>query len=154
MSAGFLDSISPWASRTSTPKPGQVKGDKIDEKLSAGNINKQQQGGDHRISHRHRLSLKNYPEDCPSLSIRWFYAVDVRFLDLRALNCCIDTGSHRYRKENHHRFTSPLNLSNHFLRRRNSSLSPLVTLALSNQHSKGLLKRKSPLERERMSQAT
>ena len=81
MSAGFLDSISPWASRTSTPKPGQAKGDMVDEKLFPGNNNQQQQGGDHRISHRHRLSLKNYPEDCPSPNIRWFYAVDVWFLE-------------------------------------------------------------------------
>ena len=91
MSTGFLDSISPWASRSSTPKPGQLKGEKPDERISPGNIGKQQQqGGDHRISHRHRLSLKSYPEDCPSLSARWFYAVDVclrrYFDDLDLLN--------------------------------------------------------------------
>ena len=78
MSGSFLDSISPWASRSSTPKPGQPKGDKGDEKSVPSGLGKQQQGGDHRVSHRHRLSQRNYPEDCPPLTIKWFYAVDVQ----------------------------------------------------------------------------
>jgi len=77
---GFLDSLSPWTSRSTTPTPklGQFKGDH--EKSIHGEIGKQQQqqGGDHRVSHRHRLSLSVYPEDCPPLIVRWFYAVDVR----------------------------------------------------------------------------
>ena len=36
-----------------------------------------QQGGDHVIDRRHRLSLKRYPQDCPPLAVRWFHAIDV-----------------------------------------------------------------------------
>lgn len=33
---------------------------------------------DHTLSpFRHRLSQREYPPDCPPLSVRWFYAVDV-----------------------------------------------------------------------------
>ena len=28
------------------------------------------------MTHRHRLSLRHYPSDCPPLKVRWFYAVD------------------------------------------------------------------------------
>lgn len=74
---GFLDSLSPWTSRSTTPKLGQTKGE--NEKSLLGDMAKQQQqGGDHRVSHRHRLSLSVYPDDCPPLLVRWFYAVDVR----------------------------------------------------------------------------
>lgn len=38
---------------------------------------KPQRGGDHRVTHRHRLSLRNYPRDCPPLAVQWFFAVDV-----------------------------------------------------------------------------
>lgn len=38
---------------------------------------KPQRGGDHRVTHRHRLSLRNYPRDCPPLTAQWFFAVDV-----------------------------------------------------------------------------
>ena len=72
---GFLDSLSPWASRSNTPKPAQIRSDGDQSPQSA--LGKQQQGGDHRVSHRHRLSLSAYPDDCPSLSVRWYYAVDV-----------------------------------------------------------------------------
>ncbi|MCJ1352700.1 MAG: hypothetical protein MMC33_002684 [Icmadophila ericetorum] len=73
---GFLESISPWASRSSTPKPIPSKDDAGEVKGSPLGL-KPQQGGDHRISHRPRFSLKNYPDDCPPLNVRWFYAVDV-----------------------------------------------------------------------------
>lgn len=33
-------------------------------------------GEDHIVTHRHRLSLRFYPKDCPPLKVRWFYAVD------------------------------------------------------------------------------
>ncbi|KAA6413064.1 MAG: hypothetical protein FRX48_02808 [Lasallia pustulata] len=36
-----------------------------------------QQGGDHVVNPRNRFSLRDYPEDCPSLNVRWYYAVDV-----------------------------------------------------------------------------
>ncbi|EDU44556.1 DDHD domain containing protein [Pyrenophora tritici-repentis Pt-1C-BFP] len=35
-----------------------------------------QQGGDHVIDRRYRLSLKRYPPDCPPLEVRWFHAID------------------------------------------------------------------------------
>jgi hypothetical protein len=72
---GFLDSFSPWgASRTSTPKPGEKP---ASDGASQSGLS-QQNGSDHRVSNRHRLSIRNYPDDCPPLNVRWFYAVDVR----------------------------------------------------------------------------
>ncbi len=69
---GFLESFSPWTSRSTTPKPGDGKEKEVDTaKLS------NQKGIDHSISHRHRLRLKDYPSDCPKANTRWFYAVDV-----------------------------------------------------------------------------
>ena len=74
---GFLDSISPWTSRSATPKPA-VKDD-----ASLGGLGTQQKsGGDPRINHRQRVSLRDYPDDCPILTVRWFYAVDVGLIDL------------------------------------------------------------------------
>ena len=73
---GFLESISPWASRSGTPRPIPSKDEAGEVKGSPLGL-KPQQGGDHRISHRPRFSLKDYPEDCPILNVRWFYAVDV-----------------------------------------------------------------------------
>lgn len=70
--AGFLESFSPWTSRSNTPKLDS----KEDEGYTAGGLGKQQ-GGDHVVNPRNRFSLRDYPEDCPSLSVRWFYAVDV-----------------------------------------------------------------------------
>lgn len=69
---GFLESISPWPSRSTTPKPDQATND-------ASNTSglEKSQGADHTITHRHRLSRKDYPLDCPKTNIRWFYAVDV-----------------------------------------------------------------------------
>jgi len=72
---GFLDSISPWTSRSNTPKPSQ--GNKGDDSHGP-QVPVKQQSSDHTISHRHRLSLRDYPEDCPKSNVRWFYAVDVR----------------------------------------------------------------------------
>ena len=67
---GFLESISPWSTRSNTPKPVQGK------EMEPSKLNNQQ-GADHSIGHRHRLSLSQYPKDCPPNQIRWFYAVDV-----------------------------------------------------------------------------
>lgn len=70
--AGFLESFSPWTSRSNTPK--------LDSKEDGGNTTGglgQQQGGDHIVNPRNRFNLGVYPEDCPSLNIRWYYAVDV-----------------------------------------------------------------------------
>ena len=71
---GFLESFSPWTSRSTTPKPDDGKA-----KESAAPSLSEQKGADHSIDYRHRLSLKDYPNDCPKSNIRWFYAVDVSF---------------------------------------------------------------------------
>ncbi|KAL3442125.1 DDHD domain-containing protein [Aspergillus insuetus] len=42
----------------------------------AQDILQRSRGEDHTVSHRHRLSLRQYPADCPPLRVRWFYAVD------------------------------------------------------------------------------
>ena len=68
---GFLDSISPWSTRSNTPKPGQGK------ELESPKVSNQQ-ATDHSIGHHHhRLSHQQYPKDCPPTQVRWFYAVDV-----------------------------------------------------------------------------
>ncbi|KAL2842965.1 DDHD domain-containing protein [Aspergillus pseudoustus] len=43
---------------------------------NAQDILRRSKGEDHTVSHRHRLSLRHYPADCPLLKVRWFYAVD------------------------------------------------------------------------------
>lgn len=70
---GFLESISPWPSRTNTPKPDHGKSE---EKPAPAPLEKSK-GDDHTITAHHRLSRKDYPKDCPKSNIRWFYAVDV-----------------------------------------------------------------------------
>lgn len=82
---GFLSNLSPWPSRAGTPKPPAPEGsaDKAKkmeqerDKDRAAAILAAQQGGDHVIDRRHRLSLKRYPPDCPPLAVRWFHAIDV-----------------------------------------------------------------------------
>ncbi|OCK79019.1 DDHD-domain-containing protein [Lepidopterella palustris CBS 459.81] len=69
-SAG-VSSFSPWSSRSGTPKPRES-----DEQASEAGA-EPQRGGDHTVSHRHRLSLKNYPRDCPPLVVQWFHAIDI-----------------------------------------------------------------------------
>ncbi|RAH49513.1 DDHD family phospholipase [Aspergillus brunneoviolaceus CBS 621.78] len=67
----FLGAISPWSSpQSSTPLST------TDKQHDIQNILKQSQGQDHAVTHRYRLSLHRYPEDCPPLSVKWFYAVD------------------------------------------------------------------------------
>lgn len=72
---GFLDSISPWGARSTTPKPRQSRL----ETSPLADMSKQQ-GADHAVTRRHRLTHRDYPEDCPKLAGRWFYAVDVQSL--------------------------------------------------------------------------
>ncbi len=73
---GFLESLSPWTSRSNTPKA--VEGS--DGKSSPSAISSgQKQAIYHSISHRYRVSTRDYPSDCPTLHTRWFYAVDVCF---------------------------------------------------------------------------
>lgn len=71
---GFLESISPWASRSNTPRPSQGKGGDTSPQLGLNN----QSGTDHAVTRRHRLSIRDYPDDCPKIAVKWFYAVDVR----------------------------------------------------------------------------
>lgn len=73
--AGYLSglaSYSPWGSRSSTPKPPPPE-----HKADSSPAFEPQRGGDHSVSRRHRLSLRQYPRDCPPLSVRWFHAVDI-----------------------------------------------------------------------------
>jgi len=85
---GFLSNLSPWTSRAPTPKlPSTPQTDTSAEKAKRVEQEKEkertaavlasQQGGDHVIDRRHRLSLKRYPPDCPPLQVRWFHAIDV-----------------------------------------------------------------------------
>lgn len=71
--SNFLDSISPWTSRSNTPKPGQAKDSASGPQTGLSN----QYGADRAISRRHRWRLRDYPDDCPKVNIKWFYAVDV-----------------------------------------------------------------------------
>lgn len=66
----FLESISPWAtSRSATPQSAP------ETTTDAENL-KQTTGQDHVTSFKKRLSSLRYPEDCPPLQTKWFYAVD------------------------------------------------------------------------------
>ncbi|PYH42164.1 DDHD family phospholipase [Aspergillus saccharolyticus JOP 1030-1] len=67
----FLGAISPWSTpRSSTPLSTSDKTNDIQNAL------KQTQGQDHTVTHRYRLGSHRYPEDCPPLNVKWFYAVD------------------------------------------------------------------------------
>ncbi|PYI09070.1 DDHD domain protein [Aspergillus sclerotiicarbonarius CBS 121057] len=63
----FFGALSPWnTSRSTTPQPiNDTKG-----------VLPRSRGEDHTVTHRHGLSLRRYPKDCPPLRVRWFYAVD------------------------------------------------------------------------------
>ncbi|KAF2789718.1 DDHD-domain-containing protein [Melanomma pulvis-pyrius CBS 109.77] len=74
-----INALSPWGSRSSTPKPPPTpktpKPEDEDKPQPPGMG--PQRASDHTISRRHGLSLKKYPRDCPPLAVRWFHAVDV-----------------------------------------------------------------------------
>ncbi|EOD46242.1 putative ddhd domain-containing protein [Neofusicoccum parvum UCRNP2] len=76
LSAG-INAISPWGSRNQTPQthPAPDQGEPQPPEL---NLTQQSRGADHTVTHhRHRLSLKKYPRDCPPLVVQWFHAVDI-----------------------------------------------------------------------------
>ncbi|GAQ47239.1 DDHD domain protein [Aspergillus niger] len=52
--------------RSTTPQPDNGTKDLL----------QRSRGEDHTVSHRHGLSPRRYPKDCPPLKVRWFYAVD------------------------------------------------------------------------------
>ena len=72
--AAGINKLSPWGPRSPASKPVQSADGDI---TSVGLGLKQQRGGDHSIGHRRGLSLRNYPRDCPPLTVQWFFAVDV-----------------------------------------------------------------------------
>ncbi|CAO2652199.1 Nn.00g004820.m01.CDS01 [Neocucurbitaria sp. VM-36] len=84
---GFLSNLSPWGSRAATPKPPptpKTVDEGVEKHKEKGNDSEKgtsvltpQQGGDHVVDRRHRLSLKRYPQDCPPLAVRWFHAIDL-----------------------------------------------------------------------------
>ncbi|KAF2134869.1 DDHD-domain-containing protein [Dothidotthia symphoricarpi CBS 119687] len=82
---GFLSNLSPWGSRSVTPKPPPTPRDtEEDQEKDKGKEREtltrglgSQRGGDHIVDRRPRLSLKKYPQDCPALAVRWFHAVDL-----------------------------------------------------------------------------
>jgi hypothetical protein len=67
----YLSKLSPWAQNVSIPQSKS----KEPEREASGL--QEQKGADHVVSHRHRLSLRKYPRDCPPMRPQWFHAVDV-----------------------------------------------------------------------------
>lgn len=65
-----LGSLSPWYSRTPSPRPSSADGDSRTESV------KQSSSVEHTATHGYRRSRLHYPQDCPALKCRWFYAVD------------------------------------------------------------------------------
>ena len=67
----YLAKLSPW---TRSPALQPSKGKEGEPEHAP--LVKQQQGADHVVSQKHRLSLRKYPRDCPPLRPQWFHAVD------------------------------------------------------------------------------
>ncbi|KAL9053408.1 MAG: hypothetical protein Q9162_004778 [Coniocarpon cinnabarinum] len=77
-SKSYLDSfasLAPWGRTT----PKSTSGEQTPEEGLQTSANNDLQRGpaDHKITNRHRLSLKHYPQDCPKLDVQWFHAVDI-----------------------------------------------------------------------------
>lgn len=70
-SRSYLSKLSPWGK-----SPNIVPSKGKDGEPSAASL-QHEKGADHVVSHRHRLSLRKYPGDCPKLRPQWFHAVDV-----------------------------------------------------------------------------
>lgn len=68
-SQSYLSKLSPW-SRSPVVEPSKGKEGEPEP------LRKQQQGQDHIVNQRHRISLRKYPRDCPPLRPQWFHAVD------------------------------------------------------------------------------
>ncbi|KAK5119505.1 hypothetical protein LTR85_007605 [Meristemomyces frigidus] len=69
-SQSYLSKLSPW-NRSPAVQPSKGKDGEPDP------LRHQKKGADHLISHKHRLSQRQYPKDCPPMRPCWFHAVDV-----------------------------------------------------------------------------
>ncbi|KAF1356514.1 DDHD domain-containing protein [Delphinella strobiligena] len=80
-SQSYLAKLTPWGGRSSPaprPAPNPNPNPGSDAESASGDLGlKQTKGSDHRVSHRHRLSSRSYPRDCPPLLPQWFFATDV-----------------------------------------------------------------------------
>lgn len=73
----FLETYSPWSSRSVTPKPAETVESKEKVKDDTSETLKGKKAlPDHATTSRWQLSAKDYPKDCPKLLARWFYATD------------------------------------------------------------------------------
>ena len=73
----FLETYSPWSSRSATPKPTETAESKEKAKDDTSETLKGNKAlPDHATTGRWHLSAKDYPKDCPKLLARWFYATD------------------------------------------------------------------------------
>ena len=70
---GGISSLSPWGSRSGTPKPPDTKEGTEAKEAVFGT----QRANDHTVSRKNRFSLKRYPRDCPPVTVQWYHAVDV-----------------------------------------------------------------------------
>lgn len=70
-SQSYLARLSPW-----TRSPALQPSNGRDGEPEHAPLVKQQQGTDHIVSQKHRMSLRKYPRDCPALRPQWFHAVD------------------------------------------------------------------------------
>jgi hypothetical protein len=89
-----VGSIYPWGNSGSETPAGASLSRSITPRLKdtsvpgEGSGLKNQHGGrsaNHSTTYWRGLSRKRYPSDCPPLNARWFYAVDVSFLELQFL---------------------------------------------------------------------
>lgn len=138
-------------SRTATPQPTGVRSAEDAGGNSGESTLRPQRGGDHLVSHRHRLSLRNYPRDCPPLLVQWFHAVDVRLGMSEILSshntraARADSTSQSFRSISPClpvRFLKTTSLLSH---RRNGRPSPKETRALSRWSSKSSPRKLIPL---------
>lgn len=150
LSAG-IGALSPWGSRATTPKPPQSPkaGPKAAEEKAAGAGIGTQRGGDHMVSRTHRISPRKYPVDCPSLTVRWFHAVDASARNMPIISLT-DGELGRFRRGDHLQRMHP-HLTSPLRARRNGSLFPQETLAPSRQHSSVKPMRRKPPRRGRAS---
>lgn len=74
-SKSYLSKLSP-ASWSRSPTLPPAKGRHGEPEPEPALLH-QKKGADHVVSHRHRLSSRTYPRDCPPLRPQWFHAVDI-----------------------------------------------------------------------------